>query len=200
MAVKSLWVTAIAAIVLAPLHTKNRSIQTLSDSGIPTSHPFSPLVLLTALAYFRYGALADYEKAKALFERALSIREKLQGTNHPDTATSINDLARVLQTHGNLDRAQSLFERALTIREKILGSEHPDTATTLNDLGRLLRRREDLVRARPLIERALGIRQKAFGDDSPEVASSLINLGQLLKSKGNLSRARPLLERGVEIT
>ena len=45
MAVKSLWVTAIAAIVLAPLHTKNPSIHTFSDSGIPTSHPFSPLVL-----------------------------------------------------------------------------------------------------------------------------------------------------------
>ena len=35
MAVKSLWVTAIAAIVLAPLHTKSPSIQTFSDSGIP---------------------------------------------------------------------------------------------------------------------------------------------------------------------
>src|SRR5674476_1506106 len=50
MAVKSLWVTAIAAIVLAPLHTKNPSIQTFSDSGIPTSHPFSPLVLYHVLS------------------------------------------------------------------------------------------------------------------------------------------------------
>src|SRR5664280_3657110 len=45
MAVKSLRVTAIAAIVLAPHHTKSSSIQTSSDSGTPTSHPFSPLVL-----------------------------------------------------------------------------------------------------------------------------------------------------------
>jgi hypothetical protein len=37
-------VTAIAAIVLAPHHTKSSSIQTFSDSGTPTSHPFSPLV------------------------------------------------------------------------------------------------------------------------------------------------------------
>src|SRR5450830_1245365 len=44
MAVKSLRVTAIAAIVLAPHHTKSSSIQTFSDSGTPTSHPFSPLV------------------------------------------------------------------------------------------------------------------------------------------------------------
>src|SRR5450756_1205975 len=47
MAVKSLRVTAIAAIVLAPHHTKSSSIQTFSDSGTPTSHPFSPLVLLS---------------------------------------------------------------------------------------------------------------------------------------------------------
>jgi hypothetical protein len=45
MAVKSLRVTAIAAIVLAPHHTKSSSIQIFSDSGTPTSHPFSPLVL-----------------------------------------------------------------------------------------------------------------------------------------------------------
>src|SRR5450759_2091073 len=44
MAVKSLRVTAIAAIVLAPHHTKSSSIQTFSDLGTPTSHPFSPLV------------------------------------------------------------------------------------------------------------------------------------------------------------
>src|ERR1039458_2303838 len=44
-AVKSLRVTAIAAIVLAPHHTKSSSIQTFSDSGTPTSQPFSPLVL-----------------------------------------------------------------------------------------------------------------------------------------------------------
>jgi hypothetical protein len=35
MAVKSLRVTAIAAIVLAPHHTKSSSIQTYSDSGTP---------------------------------------------------------------------------------------------------------------------------------------------------------------------
>jgi transposase len=51
MAVKSLRVTAIAAIVLAPHHTKSSSIQTFSDSGTPTSHPFSPLVLMVARHY-----------------------------------------------------------------------------------------------------------------------------------------------------
>src|SRR5450756_541941 len=57
MAVKSLRVTEIAAIVLAPHHTKSSSIQTFSDSGTPTSHPFSPLVL---------EALTDLSKAPSI--------------------------------------------------------------------------------------------------------------------------------------
>src|ERR1019366_893271 len=35
----------VGRLVLAPHHTKSSSIQTFSDSGTPTSHPFSPLVL-----------------------------------------------------------------------------------------------------------------------------------------------------------
>src|SRR5674476_971375 len=57
MAVKSLRVTAIAAIVLAPHHTKSSSIQTFSDSGTPTSHPFSPLVLYLPLQGGGIGGL-----------------------------------------------------------------------------------------------------------------------------------------------
>jgi hypothetical protein len=50
------------------------------------------------------------------------------GTEHPDTATTIYDLAVLLQAQGELAAAQSLFQRALAIREKVLGPEHPDTA------------------------------------------------------------------------
>src|ERR1019366_6003457 len=58
IAVKSLRVTAIAAIVLAPHHTKSSSIQTFSDSGTPTSHPFSPLVSVVT----RLSVLCSYLK------------------------------------------------------------------------------------------------------------------------------------------
>src|SRR5674476_799527 len=61
MAVKSLRVTAIAAIVLAPHHTKSSSIQTFSDSGTPTSHPFSPLVLDLATVARSRDAVALFD-------------------------------------------------------------------------------------------------------------------------------------------
>ena len=82
--------------------------------------------------------------ARPLFERALAIREKALGPEHPDTATSLNNLAMLLQAQGDYAAARPLFERALAIREKALGPEHPDTATSLNNLAILLQAQGDL--------------------------------------------------------
>ena len=40
-----------------------------------------------------YETLGDYAKAEPLFKRALAIREKALGPEHPDVATSLNNLA-----------------------------------------------------------------------------------------------------------
>ena len=70
-------------------------------------------------------------------QRALAIREKALGPEHPDTATSLNNLAVLYEAMGAYAQAEPLFQRALAIREKALGPEHPDTATSLNNLAML---------------------------------------------------------------
>jgi hypothetical protein len=71
-------------------------------------------------------------------ERALAIREKVLGPEHPATAMSLNDLALVLRDLGDQAAARPLLERALAIREKVLGPEHPATVKSLNSLASLL--------------------------------------------------------------
>jgi hypothetical protein len=61
----------------------------------------------------------------------------VRGPEHPDTATSLNNLALLLQAQGDLAGARPLYERALAIREKMLGLEHPDTAIVRNNLANL---------------------------------------------------------------
>jgi tetratricopeptide (TPR) repeat protein len=85
--------------------------------------------LLNRAAGYLCGRAA-YSAARPLLERALAIREKALGPEHPDTATSLNNLAWLLQDQGDLAAARPLYERALAIREKALGPEHPYTKDT----------------------------------------------------------------------
>jgi tetratricopeptide (TPR) repeat protein len=155
--------------------------------------------LLNGLASYRHGPLAAYAQAQPLFERALAIREKVLGLEHPATANSLNNLAGLLQDRGDLAGARPLFERALATREKVLGPEHLDTAGSLNNLANLLRDQGGQSGARPLYERALAIYERELGPQHPYTGANLNNLAFILQDQGEFDAARPLFERALAI-
>jgi hypothetical protein len=65
-------------------------------------------------------AQRKYAQEQAILERALAIRLKVLGEEHPDTAGSYCDLARNLEGQGKYNQAQPLLERTLVIRRKLL--------------------------------------------------------------------------------
>jgi tetratricopeptide (TPR) repeat protein len=141
----------------------------------------------------------DFAAALPHSRRALAIREEALGPDHPDTASSLNNLGYLLQDMGDLAGARPYYERALAITEATMGPDHPDTASSLNNLGYLLQDMGDLAGARPYYERALTIWEEALGPDHPSTATSLNNLGSLLRTMGDLSAARPYYERALAI-
>jgi tetratricopeptide (TPR) repeat protein len=169
--------------------------ETLPLDGIegPTSE------LLNRLASFRQASHAEYSDAKSLYERALSIRERAFGREHPLTATSLHNLARLLRDQGHFAEAQELYERALAIREKVRGPDHLETAATLNNLASLLQAKGKLSLVRPLFERALAIREKLRGPEHPQTAASLINVARVLRDQKHFAAALPFAERGLAI-
>jgi tetratricopeptide (TPR) repeat protein len=148
---------------------------------------------MSDLANLLLDVTSDFTQARVIFERVLAIREQALGPDHPDTATSLNNLAGLLDTTGDYDAARPLYERALAISEQALGPDHPNTATSLNNLAYLLVTTGDYDAARPLYERALAIREQALGPDHPSTVNSLQRLGVLLRDKGDLTEAEPLL-------
>jgi len=68
-----------------------------------------------------WEAGSTYPKAESFLQRALAIREKQLGKTHPDTATSLNNLASVYEGQGRHMEAERLYIRVLTIREHLLG-------------------------------------------------------------------------------
>jgi hypothetical protein len=143
--------------------------------------------------------LGDLRGAHSCAERALAIREKVLGPDHPDTAGGLNNLAALLSSLGALAGARPHYERALAIQEKVLGTQHPDTANTLNNLGFLLQELGDLAGARPCFERSLAIREKALGPDHLDTARSLDNLSALCVALGQEETALDLMQRAAAI-
>ncbi len=140
-----------------------------------------------------------YAEAIPLAERALTLTERILGSEHPQTATSLNNLAGLLCATGDYAAARSLYQRALAIRQKRLGSDDPQTAASLNNLAGLLESTGDYAGARPLYERALTIREAQLGATHPDTAMSLDGLASLLESTGDYAGARPLYERALAI-
>ena len=147
---------------------------------------------LSALASLLVEVTSAFAEARPLYERALAINEKVLGPDHPETATSLNNLASLLNTLGEYDAARPLYERALAIYEKVLGPDHPSTATSLGNLAGLLDTLGESDTARPLYERALAIYEKVLGPDHPDTATSLNNLAVFLRNAGSLEEAEPL--------
>jgi len=150
-------------------------------------------------AAFYLDDRAQYLTAEPLYRRALTIYEKVLGTEHPNTATCMNNLAELYRVQGKYEEAEPLCRRTLMIREKVLGAEHPITAISLNNLAALYRVEGKYEEAELLYRRALGIREKSLEADLPVTATSLSNLAELLGSQGKNEDAEPLYQRALGI-
>lgn len=141
----------------------------------------------------------QYLEAEPFVQQALTIREKVLGPEHLDTATSLNDLGWLYQCQGKYEQAETPVRRALAIREKVLGSEHLDTASSLNELAWLYERQGKYDPAEPRAQQVLAIREKVLGVDHPDTATSLNDLGWLYQCQGKYEQAEPLVLHALAI-
>ena len=140
-----------------------------------------------------------FAEAIPLAQKALSLREKALGPDHPDVAQSLYNLAGLYQAIGAYARAVPLYQRSLAIEEKALGPMHPDVALSLNNVAGLYHDIGAYAKAEPLFQRALVIREKALGPNHPDVAQSLNNLAVLYDTIGAYAKAEPLFQRALVI-
>ena len=90
---------------------------------------------LGALQYAKGNAT----KAEQLYRRALAIKEKVLGRDHPDVAMTLNNLAVLYKSQGRFTEAEPLYRRSLSIFQKVLGPSHPKVVTCLKNYAALLR-------------------------------------------------------------
>ncbi|MBD1846352.1 tetratricopeptide repeat protein [Cyanobacteria bacterium FACHB-63] len=151
-----------------------------------------------ALARFFKGQ-GLYRQAEEWYAKCLSVTESRFEDDHPDVATSLNNLAGLYDSQGRISEAELLYLRSLEMCQRLFESDHPDVALTLNNLAALYKSQGRISEAEPLYVRSLEMYQRLFEGDHPNVAGSFNNLAYLYESQGRLSEAEPLHLRSLEM-
>ena len=110
-------------------HLEERAAGMLTSGDIPEQEE-GVLVRMSALYNNMAGVYedqGDYEKAQEYYGKALAIRERVLGTEHPSTATTYNNMAGVFRAQGDYAKAKVYYEKALEVYKMKLGEAHPYT-------------------------------------------------------------------------
>ncbi|MEZ4593458.1 MAG: tetratricopeptide repeat protein [Chloroflexota bacterium] len=163
-------------------YVTNQALAHKSERTADLCHEFGIYLRLTS----------RYEEAYTWLERAWELRKQLLGSEHLETARSLNDLGVVLAESRQMDEALVRLNEALAIREK-LAPIHVDTAESYVNLCNALEYLNQLEDAREYGEKALAI-YEALPETLPwQKAQALNNLGVTHIKLGNMDSAHSFL-------
>lgn len=122
-----------------------------------------------------YARLEEHVRAAELFREILKLQ--------PEHLVATHNLARELQSQGNLSQAADWYQRALQI--------DPECASAWNNLGVVRQMQTNFKEARQCLERA-----RELAPHLPDVHNNLANI---LETLGQAEGCRELLERAVAL-
>ena len=147
----------------------------------------------------------QFEAAIRTYQEAVPIYEKVYGEEHPEFASGIYNLGRVLLITGKLDAAESYLRRALTIDRQRLAPGHEDLILPLDSVAMLEMTRGNSAEVEVLLDEALASAREhkhwMLGQVLTNVADLNVRQRRLKQAGTALDEARVLLveEYGDEL-
>jgi tetratricopeptide (TPR) repeat protein len=139
-----------------------------------------------------------YDEAEALSMEVFEEMEKHRGADHPNTFSSMNDLASVFQLQGRYGEAEAMHKRAVEGLEKHLGTNHLETLLSVNNLACVYEAQGRYGEAATLLKRALEGKEKHLGTNHPDTLKSVNNLAMVYSSQERYDEAEALHKRALE--
>lgn len=166
---------------MSPLIEDQPSVgKTLSKSAGAKLLTLIGLIILSAVLFFYYDSFAASNfyggNAQAALEptkRALFIQELLMGKEHPETANTRKNLARVYDSLGDTAQAEPLYQEAIATYEKKVGKNAYDYGVAITFYGDHLAQMNKHAEALAKFQEALSVLEKTKGPQDIEYAWTL---------------------------
>ena len=139
-------------------------------------------------------ASGRYDEALKQAQQVLATSRKLFGTEHRDTAMSLDTVASILRKMGRFGESEQYFVQALQISRKLQREQPHDYAAALQNLAGLYRETGRYRESEQLYQEAIATLKQMEPQDDEAVLSISGNLAMLYQDQGRYAEAEPILK------
>ena len=147
----------------------------LQYQDIVENYPEQYSCLLHNMGRFDYEQ-GRFELACIRSSTAFEVQKKIFGLEHPDTLTSMANLASTYAKQGRWEEAEKLGVQVMETRLRVLKAEHPDTLRSMANLAFTYHSQERHSEAIELMQRVIELRTKRLGANHPDTLDSIETL------------------------
>jgi len=146
------------------------------DTGLVDERTARASLLYCIAGFFLYQG--RWKEAETLGIQVMETMKKVLGSEHPDTLTSISNLALTYWNQGRWKEAETLGIQVVETRKKVLGSEHPETLISMGNLAFTWKSQGRVEDALALLQNCLHLQQQILGPDHPNTSNTRTTLSR----------------------
>jgi len=120
-----------------------------------------------------------FSKAEKYLNKALKIRQRHYGEDHPITASSYNNLGTLFKEIMKLGEAKEFYDKALKIRLEAFTEKHGSVAESYVNLGDYYSSSKRFPKALEYYSSALKIRLALYEENHGSIGDSYVKLGKV---------------------
>ena len=131
----------------------------------------------------------QYSSAENVLRSVMEVRNRVFGSDHPDTLTSRNRFAGALLLEGKHGEADAQYREIIKLQEKALGPEQPDTLKTRSNLAIVLANQGKYAEAEARYREVIKLQENVLGPEHPRTLGTRSSLAATLEAQGKYAEA-----------
>jgi eukaryotic-like serine/threonine-protein kinase len=145
------------------------------------------------------NSLGRHEQAEQTVRAALSIRRRVQGPSHLDTAATLESLGAILEQEGRFEEAEKVLRESVEIRRKAAPGGDTSVGRSLYGLAIVLRDLGRYAEGEQACREALGWHRRSLPPLDRATGKCLSELAVQLQLQGKLKEAEPFYREAVAV-
>ena len=156
------------------------------------TRPLSEAAVRESVAW-AYRSLNRLDLARPQVEKALEIRRRELGPDHPDTLQALGSYAAILASLQRYPEAEAAYKQWLDAAPRVHGENHLFTIEALSSYGDVIQLQGRYAEALPYVKKAYDVSRRALGEDHYKTLVCASQYAKVLKALWRPDEAEPIL-------